>query len=115
MSENPDSEEKTKQNGEDKEVDEQITLQRKLIKRIRKLSRDMENFNIAEYVNMVNDPKRYLRINFIGGIARGLGFALGATIFAAVFIYVLQRMMVLNLPVIGDFISDIVKIVQEQL
>ncbi len=88
---------------------------KKLIYLIQKMGRDIERFNLAEYVTLLNSPKRFLTINFLGGVARGLGFALGATLFAAIFIYILQRIMVLNLPLIGDFISDIVRIVQERL
>lgn len=99
----------------EKKEDEQIGVQRLLSKRIQKLSQDIERFNIAEYLNLINSPRRFLAINFVGGIARGVGFALGATVFAALVIYFLQRIVVLNLPLIGDFIADLVRIVQEHL
>jgi hypothetical protein len=41
--------------------------------------------------------------------------AIGFTILAAVVLYLLQRVILLNLPLIGDFIADIVQIVQKQL
>ncbi len=90
-------------------------LHRKLIAKIEELSRDMERFNLAEYVNLLNDPRRFLFINLLGGIARGFGLALGFTILGAFGLWVLQRLVVLNLPIIGDFIADLVKIVQTQL
>ncbi len=109
-------EEKKEHGTDDEELEnESVTLMKKLIWLIQKMGRDIERFNLAEYVTLLNSPKRFLAINFMGGVARGLGFALGATVFAALLIYILQRVMVLNLPVIGDFISDIVKIVQERL
>ncbi|WP_222125158.1 DUF5665 domain-containing protein, partial [Bacillus pumilus] len=46
---------------------------------------------------------------------RGVGVAIGVTFFAASIIYVLQGLGALNLPIIGDYIADIVRIVQRQL
>ncbi|HOL18325.1 MAG TPA: DUF5665 domain-containing protein [Bacillota bacterium] len=90
-------------------------LQRLLLLKLGQVSREMEKFNIAEYIALLNNPRRYLLVNFMGGIARGLGIALGATLLAAVVIYFLQRLVMLNLPLIGDFIADLIKIVSEQL
>ncbi len=97
------------------ETEEEQAERNKLMQKIDGLSRDIERFNLAEYVTLLNSPRRFLTINFAGGVARGLGFALGATFFAALVIYILQRMMVLNLPLIGDFIAELIKIVNEHL
>ncbi|PKM84044.1 MAG: hypothetical protein CVU88_00175 [Firmicutes bacterium HGW-Firmicutes-13] len=90
-------------------------LVKELIEKIEKLSQDMEKFNLAEYLQLINNPRRFLWINFLSGLFRGLGIALGASFLAAVFLYLIQRMVVLNLPLIGDFIAEIVKIVQNEL
>ena len=44
-----------------------------------------------------------------------MGIAIGFTFFAATIIYVLQLLGALNLPIVGDYIADIVRIVQRQL
>jgi len=44
-----------------------------------------------------------------------MGIAIGVTLFTATIIYGLQKLGALNLPIIGDFIAEIVKIVQAQL
>lgn len=75
----------------------------------------LERAQIADYIQLLNKPKRLLFLNLLTGIARGLGIALGFTIFAATIIYLLQKLGALNLPIIGDYIADIVKIVQAQL
>lgn len=75
------------------------------------LSWQLEKFNLAEYMNHLNNPRRYLMVNFLGGLFRGLGIALGMTILGALVLYLLQRLVVLNLPVIGDFIAELVRIV----
>lgn len=100
---------------EDREPYLQRQLQRRLVVRLARLSQDLEKYNLAEYMNLLNNPRRYIWLNFSGGVARGLGFGLGATILAALIIYIMQRLVVLNLPLIGDFIAELVRIVNEQL
>lgn len=86
-----------------------------LKQKIDELNIAMEKMKLAEYVELLHSPKRLLYINFIAGIARGIGMAIGFAILGAVLIYMLQRLAILNLPVIGDFIAELVKIVQVQL
>ncbi|HBG21883.1 MAG TPA: hypothetical protein DDW83_01335, partial [Peptococcaceae bacterium] len=43
--------------------------------KIDELSLNLERMKLAEYVELLNNPKRLLLINFISGLARGLGIA----------------------------------------
>ena len=86
-----------------------------LARKIDELGTAMEKMKLAEYVDLLNRPGRLFYINFFAGVARGLGMAVGFTLLGALVIYTLQRLQVLNLPVIGEFIADIVKIVQNNL
>ncbi|MGE5593525.1 MAG: DUF5665 domain-containing protein [Betaproteobacteria bacterium] len=86
-----------------------------LIRRIADLSLAMDKMNIAEYVEFLRNPRRIIYVNFLGGLARGFGIGIGATVLAAVFLLILSRLVQLNLPVIGRFIAEIVKIVSEHL
>ncbi|WP_066502868.1 DUF5665 domain-containing protein [Abyssisolibacter fermentans] len=80
-----------------------------------KISKQLEKSKISEYVDIMNNRKRLLYINFLGGLVRGFGMAIGFTLLGALALYILNKMITWNLPVIGGFISDIVKIVQENL
>ena len=75
----------------------------------------MEHANLAEYVQMLNRPGRMLYVNLMAGMARGLGMAIGFTFLGALFLFVLTRTFVINLPVIGSFIAELVRIVEENL
>ncbi|PWK12870.1 DUF5665 domain-containing protein [Tumebacillus permanentifrigoris] len=86
-----------------------------LSSQIQRLAVQMERANFAEYVQLMQRPRRLIFLNFVSGMSRGVGIALGFTIVAAVILYVLQKVAVLNLPIIGDFIADIVRIVDAQL
>ncbi len=91
--------------------DPQEEGQSKLLDKIAELSQQLEKFNIAEYLEQLNNPRRYLMVNFMGGLFRGFGIALGMTILGAFVLFILQRLVVLNLPLIGDFIAELVRIV----
>ncbi len=82
-----------------------------LLSKMTYLARQMEKFNYNEYANYLSSPSRFIFVNFLGGLIRGFGIALGATIMAALALYILQRIVVLNLPVIGDFLAELVRIV----
>ncbi|AJE53264.1 DUF5665 domain-containing protein [Paenibacillus polymyxa] len=84
-------------------------------KLVQAVSEQMERTRIADYALLLNKPWRLLWLNLISGVSRGIGIALGFTFFAATIIYVLQVLGALNLPIIGDYIADIVRIVQRQL
>ena len=96
-------------------MDDQDARSKKLGDKIVELTQQLEKFNLAEYMNHLNNPRRYLMVNFLGGLFRGLGMALGLTVFGAFTLYVLQRLVVLNLPVIGDFLAEIVRMILTHL
>lgn len=84
-------------------------------KKIDEIALSLEKTKITEYVDLINNRKRLLYVNFIQGLARGFGMAIGFTILGALILYFLQQLIKLNIPLIGDFITEIVKIVQENL
>jgi hypothetical protein len=84
-------------------------------KRLEHIASEMERTHIADYVDLLNRPFKLIWRNLLAGTARGVGIAIGFTFFAATILYVLRILGALNLPIIGDYIADIVKIVQIQL
>jgi len=87
----------------------------KMVHKLDEISLAMEKLGIAEYVEMLNNPRRLFFINFWSGVIRGFGMAIGFTLLAALVIYILQQIVVLNTPLIGNFIADLINIVQNQL
>lgn len=75
----------------------------------------MEKMKLAEYVEYLHNTKKMLAVNLLAGIARGLGMAVGFTILGALVIIFLQQLVVWNLPLIGDFIAELVRIVNERM
>ncbi|GAA3403983.1 DUF5665 domain-containing protein [Paenibacillus hodogayensis] len=83
--------------------------------RLIKIADQLEKTQIADYVMLLNRPRKIIFTNLYAGVARGVGIAIGFTVFAATILYVLRLLGALNLPIIGDFIADIIQIVQVQL
>lgn len=94
---------------------ENMSIQEKLAEKIDELAVNMEKMRLAEYVQMLDNPRRLLYINFLQGISRGFGTAIGFTILAGIVIYFMQKIILINVPVIGEFIAELVEIVQMQL
>ena len=79
---------------------------------LEKLVRHLESLRIAEYMELLEKPTRLILTNFIAGMARGLGIAIGATVVFAVLLNFLRQLILLNIPGIGDFIAEIIQIVE---
>lgn len=79
------------------------------------LAENMEKMKLAEYVKLLDNPWRLLYVNFIAGLARGLGVAVGFSVLGALLLIVLKRLVLLNLPWIGGIIAKIVQMVQLQI
>lgn len=76
------------------------------------LTRTMEKTRIAEYVQYLEHPGRLLWTNFLIGLARGLGSTIGLAVVLGIFVYFVQKLVMLNLPVISDFIADFIMMIQ---
>lgn len=75
----------------------------------------LERLRLAEYIQYIDDRKRLFRNHFLAGLARGVGMAIGFTVLGAVLVILLRRLAEHNLPLIGDFLAQIVTVVQRRL
>ena len=85
----------------------------KLQNSIDNLIRIFQKSNIEEWSYLLGNRKEIIKRNFIAGIARGVGIGIGVTIITAILIIILQKIVTLNIPIIGEYISDIIDIVQK--
>lgn len=90
-------------------------LIRHINKKLDEMALKMEKMKFVDYVYFLEHPRKMLWANFVNGMARGFGIAIGFTLLGAVVIYILNIIVQYNLPYIGEFISDIVKIVQSSM
>lgn len=82
-------------------------------KKLNTILKKIENRTIIENNEVKYEFKNTLWKYFVIGISKGVGIAIGFTVLGAVIIYFLQKLVMLNLPVIGAFVRDIMNIVEE--
>jgi len=80
---------------------------------IDKLAKMLKEMNIHDYIYILGSKKEIIKRNLLAGIARGIGGGIGFTIITALIIYFLQKIVRLNIPIIGKYINDIIAIVQQ--
>ena len=83
-----------------------------LQKSIDKLIDMLQNMNLHDLIYILGSKKEIIKRNLLAGIARGIGGGIGFTIITAIIIFSLQKIVRLNIPIIGEYINDIVEIVQ---
>lgn len=86
------------------------------------LNRKLDNLNYAmtkskflDLVELLGNRKELFFRNIWSGIVKGIGIGIGVTIITAIILVILQKVVTWNIPVIGEYIADIVDIVQKNV
>jgi len=61
-----------------------------------------KDHSFHDYMRYLESNKKIFWSNFWAGLARGVGFFIGATVVVAIGLYVLKNILV-NAPFVGDF------------
>ena len=86
-----------------------------MAKRMEEHLQRLESLQLAEYLRYIQDTRRLMRVQFLGGLFRGMGMAVGFTLLGAVLVLILKLLAQRNLPLIGNFLVEIMNIVQSRL
>lgn len=97
---------------QNKNGDKMFGKTKKLKKQLEELNKKIEISKLNEYVLLMGDTKRLLWKNFISGISKGVGTGIGFTILGAIVLIILRKIVLLNIPVIGRYLKDILDIVE---
>ena len=84
-------------------------LEKKLLNN---LNNTLNKNKVLELIEIAGDSRKYLVRNFMSGISKGIGIGIGFSIITALIVYVMQKIIRLNIPVLSQYISDIVEIVE---
>ena len=71
----------------------------------------MERTRLAEYAMYLEKPWRLLGMNFLIGLARGLGATIGLALVLALLVFVTQEIISANLPGISKWLADLIALV----
>lgn len=86
-----------------------------ILRRLENLSCRLELMHLDAFLRYVHDWRKRLFFDFLSGIARGIGFSIGFSVLGALLLYLLRNMALSNLPVIGEFLAQLVRIVENNL
>ena len=67
---------------------------------------------VARMLAELTDRRRRLLNAFLSGVLRGIGVMLGFSVVGAALVWILQSVARANLPVISDFLAQVVTMVQ---
>ena len=86
-----------------------------LTRRLEKAAERMEMLHIDAYLRYIRNWRRRFLMDFLSGVVRGIGFSVGFSILGALLIYILRNVALANLPLIGRFLAELVRIVETNL
>ena len=67
---------------------------------------------LRDYLYYLSDTKRIIFNNFLAGLFKGIGNAVGFFIIGAVIVYLISLLASRNLPIIGDFLEEIINLIK---
>lgn len=87
-------------------------MSQKQIDRLEELAKRLDNSGIAEYVKLSQKTGKILWLNFLSGIARGLGFTVGTSIVLAIAYNIISHIVSMNIPYITETLQKFVEVVK---
>ena len=84
-----------------------------LAKNVKELAKEIKRIKKQDFYKYFTNTPKFLLFSFVNGLLKGLGALIGATIFGALFFYLLSKAMLI--PILGDFVSDIIDEVNSNL
>lgn len=77
------------------------------ITQLEKVADRLERMRVGEYLNNLNKTSRLIWLNFVSGIARGVGLTLGATLVIAIIFKIITALISLNVPYLSDAMQEL--------
>ena len=83
-----------------------------LIEQMEKLNYNLNKNKFIDLIEVMGNKKEMIFRNLFSGLWKGIGIGIGVTLVTAI-IVILQKIIKLNIPVISEYITDIVEIVEK--
>ena len=92
--------------------DEKVTKQK--ISQLEKLADRLERMRVGDYVNNMNHTGRVIWLGFMGGVSRGFGLTVGATLVIAIAFKIISMLISWNVPYLSDMMQDAKQALEER-
>lgn len=73
---------------------------------VKKLFDEFNRAQLLDYIELVNSPKKLFWLNFLSGLAKGLGLTIGTAIVLTLLFKITQHIIALNIPYITVWVSE---------
>lgn len=83
------------------------------LRQLEKIAHHIEKIRMGDYIEMMARPRRIIWVNFLGGVSRGVGLTVGATLVIAVLFKIISAVIAMNIPYLTDMLQEVVQIVKE--
>jgi len=85
-------------------------LELELSKEVKELTKEITKLKRLEFIQILKHPWRLMGLSLLKGVMVGFGSVLGATVLVALVVYILSQISLV--PVVGDFVKDIIQEIQ---
>jgi hypothetical protein len=86
---------------------------RAITREIDRIAKIVERMNLGDYIGLLQRPGRLLWLNFLAGLARGLGTILGATVLVSIIVAIAHYFIASHLPGVGNFFQEVLRLLQQ--
>lgn len=82
-----------------------------MTKAIEKLNVHLDKRQIQDYLDLLQNPRRLIWVNFISGLSRGVGFTIGVGSLGVLIGVVITALLSIlgYLPIVGEFFKSLSK------
>lgn len=82
------------------------------LEKVEKLVHRLDNSGLKQYVALSGRPVKIFMLNFMSGVARGLGFTVGTAIVLAIAYKVLSYVISMNIPYLTELLNELVAMIK---
>ena len=88
------------------------SFQKKIIRKIDEIDAKLQYKEIRDYVEFSEFSIKRLWLNFLNGIARGVGSAIGVSVVFTMLVLILKWIADINIPLISDLVFWIIGFIE---
>ncbi len=85
------------------------------IDRLERLLEHLDNSGVSEFVRLSQNTWKILWLNFLSGIARGLGFTVGTAVVLTVVYKIIAQLISMNIPYLTVMLTDLIDLIQQHV
>jgi len=89
-----------------------LDAEKEFAKELKELSKEVRKLKSMEFLQVFKNPWKFMWFSLLKGLMIGLGTVLGASVLVGFFVFALAQISFV--PILGDFVEDIISQVQVQ-